>query len=368
MSNSSRINKATNELDKAEKRLLYSLGLTDELVNYLSDLLKSGEIGKELQKLIDRDILSASEIERINYLQKSLKWSGGLYNAVDAYYRGNGGAATISLTVDFSPEILEGIKRLGPKAAKKLATRAIPIVGQVMLALDALNLIDKYFFKDSKLFDLKNHLTNFYNKLANTTSDLPIVRNGVISITMPNGEVYERLIQNAILKRIYAPNNGDKFSLFGDSKADVLFGGSGDDLLQGRSGNDLLLGGSGYDTYFTDGKDIIRDTDGKGQVYFYGRKLTDGTQVEKGSNIYKTKDNIKYELIDNKLIVNDSLIIEDFNPYQECLDMTLHKADEIAVNVSNANAVEKAGKMNFTISLSRELKEGEFECYFLGIA
>lgn len=29
MSNSSRINKATNELDKAEKRLLYSLGLTE---------------------------------------------------------------------------------------------------------------------------------------------------------------------------------------------------------------------------------------------------------------------------------------------------------------------------------------------------
>ena len=29
MSNSSRINKATNELDKAEKRVLYSLGLTE---------------------------------------------------------------------------------------------------------------------------------------------------------------------------------------------------------------------------------------------------------------------------------------------------------------------------------------------------
>ena len=29
MSNSSRINKATNELDKAEKRLLYFLGLTE---------------------------------------------------------------------------------------------------------------------------------------------------------------------------------------------------------------------------------------------------------------------------------------------------------------------------------------------------
>ena len=114
------------------------------------------------------------------------------------------------------------------------------------------------------------------------------------------------------------------------------------------------------DTYFTDSKDTIKDSDSKGQVYFHGRKLTDGTQIEKGSNIYKTKDNIKYELIDNKLIVNDSLIIEDFNPYQECLDITLHKVDEIAVNVSNATAVEKAGKMNFTISLGNHtlLRDG----------
>ena len=73
-------------------------------------------------------------------MQKSLKWSGSLYNAVDAYYRGNGGAATISLTVDFSPEILEAVKRLGPKAAQKLATRAIPIVGEALLVLNALNL------------------------------------------------------------------------------------------------------------------------------------------------------------------------------------------------------------------------------------
>ncbi len=32
MSNLTRINKATSELDKAEERLLYSLSLTDELV------------------------------------------------------------------------------------------------------------------------------------------------------------------------------------------------------------------------------------------------------------------------------------------------------------------------------------------------
>ena len=73
-------------------------------------------------------------------MQKSFRWSGGLYDAADAYYRGNGGATAISLTIDFSPEILERVKRLGTKAAQKLATRAIPIVGEALLVLDALNL------------------------------------------------------------------------------------------------------------------------------------------------------------------------------------------------------------------------------------
>lgn len=176
---------------------------------------------------------------------------------------------------------------------------------------------------------------------------------------MPDGTVYMRPASEK-LKSLYGISKEPNGMLSGNSKSDVLFGGSGDDLLQGRNGDDLLIGGVGYDTYFTDSKDTIKDSDSKGQVYFHGRKLTDGTQIEKGSNIYKTKDNIKYELIDNKLIVNDTLIIEDFNPYQECLDITLHKVDEIAVNVSNATAVEKAGKMNFTISLGNHtlLRDG----------
>lgn len=50
MSNSSRINKATSELNKAEERLLNSLGLSDELIDYLSDVLKTGEIAKNLER------------------------------------------------------------------------------------------------------------------------------------------------------------------------------------------------------------------------------------------------------------------------------------------------------------------------------
>lgn len=186
-----------------------------------------------------------------------------------------------------------------------------------------------------------------------------ITKNGFLRVTMPDGTVYMRPASEK-LKSLYGISKEPSGMLSGNSKSDVLFGGSGKDIFIGHGGNDLLLGGAGYDTYFTDSKDTIKDSDSKGQVYFHGRKLTDGTQIEKGSNIYKTKDNIKYELIDNKLIVNDSLIIEDFNPYQECLDITLHKVDEIAVNVSNATAVEKAGKMNFTISLGNHtlLRDG----------
>ena len=194
-------------------------------------------------------------------------------------------------------------------------------------------------------------LGSIFKKIYGEDNDnINITSNGFIEVRNNDGSIYTRPLSTQA-RKILNINGEPSGSIFGDRKGDVLFGGSGDDLLQGRSG---------YDTYFTDGKDTVKDSDGKGQVYFHGRKLTDGTQIEKGSNIYKTKDNIKYELIDNKLIVNDSLIIEDFNPYQECLDITLYKADEITVNVSNANAVEKAGKMNFTISLSRELKKGEF--------
>ena len=203
-------------------------------------------------------------------------------------------------------------------------------------------------------------LGSIFKKIYGEDNDnINITSNGFIEVRNNDSSIYTRPLSTQA-RKILNINGEPSGSIFGDRKGDVLFGSSGDDLLQGRSGNDFLLGGAGYDTYFADGKDTIRDEDGKGQVYFHGRKLTDGTQIEKGSNIYKTKDNIKYELIDNKLIVNDSLIIEDFNSYRECLDIALHKADEIAVNVSNANAVEKAGKMNFTISLSRELKEGEF--------
>ena len=362
MSNSSRINKATSELNKAEERLLNSLGLSDELIDYLSDVLKSGEIAKNLERIIDSDILTQAEYNAVHRLQESFRVSGGLTSAINAYYQNGSSAAVISGALDFSPEILKGIKRLG-LISEKIATRAIPVVGQALLVLDALNLIDKYLFNNSKLFDLKNHLSNFYDKLTNTSSELPDVRNGVISITMPNGETYERPIQNEILKRIYG-TDGNKFSLTGENKDDVLFGGSGDDMLNGHAGSDILIGGAGKDDYFVDNGDTIKDSDGKGRVFLSSTniQLTGGTQIEKGSKIYKGKDGTKYEISGYNLIINDNITIENFSKISNDLDIVLVDVDDIVVTIGNNQSTEGGnGKhsMEFKITLNRALKEDE---------
>lgn len=162
MSNSSRINKATSELNKAEERLLNSLGLSDELIDYLSDVLKTGEIAKNLERIIDSDIFTQAEYNAVHRLQKSFKGSGALASAINAYYQNDFSAAVMSGALDYSTEVADYlIKKIGSKAVQKIATRAIPVVGQALLVLDALNLIDKYLFNNSKLFDLKNHLSRF---------------------------------------------------------------------------------------------------------------------------------------------------------------------------------------------------------------
>ncbi|MCZ6172743.1 calcium-binding protein [Campylobacter ureolyticus] len=358
MSNYARISKATNELNKDEKRLLNSLGLSDELANYLSDLLKTGEMTKNLQKIIDSDILSKSEYNAAHSLQKSFKASGALANAVNAYYQNDFSALIISGAVDYSTEGADYlIKKIGSKTAKKLAAKAIPVVGQALLILDTLNLIDKYLLNDSKLFDLKNHLTKFYDKLTNTSSDLPDIRNGVVTITMPNGIVYARPIQNEILKIAYRYNS-DVHSLFGNGKNDVLFGGNGNDMLIGHGGADILIGGNGKDDYFVDNGDIIKDSDVNGRVFLENHQLTGGTQIEKGSQIYKGKDGTKYELKNGNLIINDDITIENFS--NDKLEIHLSEFGEINISISDASAVEKDQSMKFIVSLNKEPEVGEF--------
>lgn len=66
--------------------------------------------------------------------------------------------------------------------------------------------------------------------------------------------------------------------LLGGSGNDVLIGGNGNDVLAGNSGRDKLFGGKGYDKYRADNLDIIRDSDGKGEVSLNGYILQGGVR------------------------------------------------------------------------------------------
>lgn len=66
--------------------------------------------------------------------------------------------------------------------------------------------------------------------------------------------------------------------LLGGSGNDVLIGGNGNDVLAGNSGRDKLFGGKGYDKYRADNLDIIRDSDGKGEVSLNGYILKGGVR------------------------------------------------------------------------------------------
>jgi trimeric autotransporter adhesin len=63
----------------------------------------------------------------------------------------------------------------------------------------------------------------------------------------------------------------------GGTGNDILEGGKGSDLLVGGKGDDQLNGGDGSDTYGfskTDGKDVITDSDGQGQIVIDGKLIS----------------------------------------------------------------------------------------------
>ena len=101
----------------------------------------------------------------------------------------------------------------------------------------------------------------------------------------------------------YLEGNSDNDLLLGGAGADQLLGGAGQDELEGGTGNDELKGNSGedtltggrgddrleggadFDTYVLDsgdGKDVIIDSDGAGEIIFNGEALTGGQASTNG--------------------------------------------------------------------------------------
>ena len=250
--------KAQRELDKAWERLLANADICDEIASLLisNGIIKGDQIFREATNLT----INGKKFDTSNHATANMVLSA--YS--DFLQKKNGNTIIVGTMVDGGMLVL---------------SKLVPGVGQLSLALDVFNLLDKMTF-DTGILDLRKQMQNLYDRLQGTTSDLPdleMLKKGILQITMHDGTVYARPLIDT----------GSKFSLFGNNKSDVLFGGNGNDTLMGKNGNDILLGGNGFDTYNATNGDTIKDSDGKGSVYFNGHKLTGGTyDKDKGVCLY----------------------------------------------------------------------------------
>ena len=98
----------------------------------------------------------------------------------------------------------------------------------------------------------------------------------------------------------------NKEILVGDRGKDLLMGGDGDDTLVGGYGEDTLDGGDGFDTYRADKGDTIIDSDGKGEIFIDGGKLSGAERDKKKDpeGEYKSDDGTTYKWSGGDLTVN----------------------------------------------------------------
>ena len=352
----SREAKARVELDKAYQRLLENSELTAQLLELLA---KEINIANGMYAMTYEG--NAKELA-----QKYLKAKAdGKFDNIKDFFDDRKNADKLnkklglaSIGISAVSDLLSG-KQVDTTIVGAVANGVLFILPKVLkgsnpilIALDIADIIGKNVF-DTNMFDISGHIKNLYERLRGTTSDLPdleMLKKGILKITMHDGTVYERPLVDI----------AGSYMLTGNSKDDVLFGSNGNDILNGHAGSDILIGGAGKDDYFVDNGDTIKDSDGKGRVFLSSTniQLTGGTQIEKGSKIYKGKDGTTYELKGSDLIINDSITIENFS--NDNLEIHLSEFDEISVSIYDATAVEKAGKMTFNIELTKEPKIGEF--------
>ena len=121
--------------------------------------------------------------------------------------------------------------------------------------------------------------------------------------------------------------------LLGGAGTDTLTGGIGDDLLIGGAGDDTLDGGDGMDTYLIEGRDTIKDSDGKGILKDRDGHLISGA-IQKNENgnytyladpgITVSRDvNLTLTLADGSIIV-----IENY------------QAGDLGLQISTINTIE----------------------------
>ena len=345
MSNSSkRVSKAEVELNKAYQRLLKNADTTKLIIEALADGVKIDEILTKFKSSEKwTEAMKDKWGKRLGYINAAL-------NAPKNKLSGYDGLTVLSeLGIDVGSVFTENFveKNIIPKLGLKYA----PLIGWFSTGMDIGNLINKATgFEEASLSQL---IKKKLEELRGTTTDLPdleMLKKGILKITMHDGTVYERPLVDI----------AGNYLLFGENKNDVLFGSNGNDILNGHGGSDILIGGAGKDDYFVDNGDTIKDSDGKGRVFLSSTniQLTGGTQIEKGSKIYKGKDGVKYEISGYNLIINDNITIENFS--NDNLEIHLSEFDEINVSISGATVVEKDQSMKFIVSLNKEPEVGKF--------
>lgn len=321
---------AKAELDRVEKML-------EE-----AGIIRNGEVN--LAKLAINDASKTIDILADEHLEKMKHGKGGLFLVTQA---GN-------IAVDLANG------EAGVKTALNLVVDTVLFVAQItpmgrafkvaVKAIDGLNTIASHFGYD--IGSLAGEIYDWATK-GDKYKDY-ITQDGFLRVVMYDGTVYMR------------PLKGRYGLATGNYMNDVLFGGDWNDTLQGGNGSDLLIGGDGFDTYNAGILDIIRDSDGKGEVYFKGYKLTGGT-YDKDRDLYISDDYIKYKLHnDGRLEVSyigDNITIENFNKDNNDLGIILIDPKDIVVTIHDNQANEGGnGKhtLGFKVSLNRKLEAGEY--------
>ena len=314
---------AKAELDRVEKML-------EE-----AGIIRNGEVN--LAKLFINDTS-----ESLNTLAK---------DKLEKLKHGKSGLFLVTQAGNIAVDLANG--EAGVKTALNLAVDTILFVAQVTpvgMAIYRANLVASHFGYD--IGSLAGEIYDWATK-GDKYKDY-ITQDGFLRVVMDDGTVYMR------------PLKGRYGLATGNYMNDVLFGGDWNDTLQGGNGSDLLIGGDGFDTYNAGILDIIRDSDGKGEVYFKGYKLTGGT-YDKDRDLYISDDYIKYKLHnDGRLEVSyigDNITIENFNKDNNDLGIILIDPKDIVVTIHDNQANEGGnGKhtLGFKVSLNRKLEAGEY--------
>ena len=370
----SRESVAKIELDRAYDRLLKNSNLTKELFELLiKEGVKTDEIFNNI-KFFSKYGVDTEDLVK-NYL---LAKERGEVSNVDDFFDNKRDLHTkiknlekiglgINIANDFFDSQNAGRIVVGAiyDGGIMTASRLIPGVGQITLFFDVLNLIDKLSGGDGTTFDLRAQAQNLYDKLTNTTSDLPdldALKKGILKITMPDGTVYARPLSASFFPYGVTPSGlltgGNGYT------NDVLFGGNGKDIFIGHGGNDIFVGNGGKDDYFVSYGDTIIDSDGKGRVFLgSSHQLKGGTQIE----FQKQDEKLKYE----KQIKDISVFLENEKDMRENLselyaDTTKAKNYIARLNESGEKSeIELLNSLIKTIQKKQDLTEHILEAKFM---